>query len=131
MSKKDDYFAKMDSRSKNWDAEVNKLRGESEQMGVDVRAKFAQQLKTMRATRDAAFQKMEELHGIQRIGVATFGGRHGRGMGLDEERPGEGFRQVQEVARRRAHINPQAPRSNRGRGYASAFANEMRNRSLG
>jgi len=63
MSKKDDYFAKMDSQIKKWDAEVDKLRTKSEQMGTEARAKFAEQLKTMRATRDAAFKKLEELHG--------------------------------------------------------------------
>src|SRR5438034_6718768 len=34
---------------------------------------------------------------LQRIGVAKFGGWRGRSMGLDEERLGEGFRQVEEV----------------------------------
>jgi hypothetical protein len=63
MSKKDDYFAKMDSQIKKWDAEVDKLRIRSEQMGTEARAKFAEQLKTMRAARDAAFKKLEELHG--------------------------------------------------------------------
>src|SRR5437773_8028924 len=63
MSKKDDYFVKMDSQIKKWDAEVDKLRIKSEQMGTEARAKFAEQLRTMRGTRDAAFRKLEELHG--------------------------------------------------------------------
>ena len=63
MSKKDDYFAKMNSQIKKWDAEVDKLRARSEQLGAEARAKFAEQLQTMRATRDAAFKKLEELHG--------------------------------------------------------------------
>ena len=63
MSKKDDYFAKMDSQIKKWDAEVDKLRAKSEQMSAEARAKFAEQLKTLRASRDAAFKKLEELHG--------------------------------------------------------------------
>ena len=63
ISKKDDYFAKMDSQMKKWDAEVDKLRAKSEQMGTEARAKFAEQLKAMRATRDVAFKKLEELHG--------------------------------------------------------------------
>ena len=63
MSKKDEYFAMMESHIKKWDAEVDKLRAKSEQMGAEARAKFAEQLKTMRATRDTAFKKLEELHG--------------------------------------------------------------------
>jgi hypothetical protein len=63
MSKKDEYFAKMDSQIKKWDAEVDKLRAKSEQMGAEARAKFAEQLNTMRAGRDTAFKKLEELHG--------------------------------------------------------------------
>ena len=63
MSKRDEYFTKMDSQIKKWDAEVDKLRAKSEQMGAEARAKFAEQLKTMRATRDTAFKKLEELHG--------------------------------------------------------------------
>ena len=32
-------------------------------MGAEARAKFAEHLKTLRVTRDAAFKKLEELHG--------------------------------------------------------------------
>ena len=50
MSKKDDYFANMDSQIKKWDAEVDKVRIKSEQMGTEAHTRFAEQLKTMRAT---------------------------------------------------------------------------------
>jgi hypothetical protein len=63
MSKKDDYFAKMNSQIRKWDAEVDKLRARSEQLGAEARAKFAEQLGAMRASRDAAFKKLEELQG--------------------------------------------------------------------
>ena len=63
MSKKDEYFAKMESQIKKWDTEVDKLRAKSEQMGAEARAKFADQLKAMRANRDAAFKKLAELQG--------------------------------------------------------------------
>lgn len=63
MSKRDEYFAKMDSQIKKWDAEVDKLKAKCEQMGAEARAKFAEQLNAMRATRDTAFKKLEELHG--------------------------------------------------------------------
>ena len=32
-------------------------------MGAEARSKFAEQLKTLHASRDAAFKKLEELHG--------------------------------------------------------------------
>ncbi|TAN09239.1 MAG: hypothetical protein EPN34_14405 [Burkholderiaceae bacterium] len=63
MSKKDDYFAKMSSQIKKWDAEVDRLKSRSEQFGAKARAKYAEQLKTLRATRDVMFNKLQELHG--------------------------------------------------------------------
>ena len=63
MSKKDDYFAKMESQIKKWDAEVDKLRAKSEQLSVEARAKFAEQLKSLRATRDGGVKKLQELNG--------------------------------------------------------------------
>ena len=58
MSKKDDYFAKMEPQIKKWDAEVDKLRAKSEQMSAEARTKYAEQLKAMRANRDAANEKL-------------------------------------------------------------------------
>ena len=40
MSKKDEYFATMESQIKKWDAEVDKLRATSDQMTADARAKY-------------------------------------------------------------------------------------------
>ena len=106
MSKKDDYFAKMDSQIKKWDAEVDKLRAKSEQMGAEARAKFAEQLEAMRATRDAAFKKLEELHGSSEsawrhleVGVDTAWASMKNAL--------ESFRQVQEVASRSADFPQQ------------------------
>jgi hypothetical protein len=63
MSKKDHYFAMMESQIKKWDAEVDKLRAKSEQMSADARAKYAEQLKAMRTNRDAAYKKLQEMRG--------------------------------------------------------------------
>ena len=63
MSKKDDYYAKMNAQIKKWDAEVDNLRVKSEQMGAEARAKYAEQLKSMREARDAAFKRLQELQG--------------------------------------------------------------------
>jgi uncharacterized protein HemX len=57
MSKKDEYFTTMESQIKKWDAEVDKLRARSDQMSVDGRAKYEEELKAMRTNRDAAHKK--------------------------------------------------------------------------
>jgi hypothetical protein len=99
MSKKDDSFAKMDSQiNKTWGAEVDKLRAKSEQMGAEACAKFAERLKAMRATRDAAFKKLEELHGSSESAWRNLEAGVDTALGVDEERRGEGFRQIQELA---------------------------------
>ena len=61
MSMKDDYVAIMESQIKTWDAEVDKLSAKAEQINADARAKYAEQLKTMRANRDTAYKKLQEL----------------------------------------------------------------------
>ena len=54
MSKKDEYFKMMESQIEKWDAEVDKLRAKSVQMSADARTKYDEQIKVMRANRDAA-----------------------------------------------------------------------------
>ena len=61
MSKKDEYFAMMESQIKKWDAEVDKLRAKSGQMSAEARVKYEEQLKAMRANRDAAHKKLQEM----------------------------------------------------------------------
>jgi hypothetical protein len=61
MSKKDEYFTMMESQIKKWDAEVDKLRARSAQMSADARSKYDEQLKAMRANRDAAHKKLQEI----------------------------------------------------------------------
>jgi uncharacterized coiled-coil DUF342 family protein len=61
MSKKDEYFTMMESQIKKWDAEVDKLRATSAQMSADARDKYDEQLKAMRANRDAAYKKLQEM----------------------------------------------------------------------
>src|ERR1700676_419917 len=60
-SKKDEYFTAMESQIKKWDAEVDKLRARSGQMSADARTKYDEQLKAMRANRDAAHKKLQEI----------------------------------------------------------------------
>ena len=54
MSKKDEYFEMMDAQLEKWDAEVDKLRARSHEMTADARVKYDEQIKAMRASRDAA-----------------------------------------------------------------------------
>ena len=61
MIKKDEYFAMMESQIKKWDAEVDKLRAKSGQMSAEARVKYEEQLKAMRANRDAAHKKLQEM----------------------------------------------------------------------
>jgi len=61
MSKKDEYFAMMESQIRKWDAEVDKLRAKSAQMSAEARIKYEEQLMAMRANRDAANKKLHEI----------------------------------------------------------------------
>jgi len=61
MSKKDEYFAMMESQIRKWDAEVDKLRAKSAQMSAEARIKYEEQLMAMRANRDAANKKLREI----------------------------------------------------------------------
>jgi len=61
MSKKDEYFTMMESQIRKWDAEVDRLKAKSAQMSADARTKYDEQLKAMRASRDAAHKKLQEI----------------------------------------------------------------------
>ena len=61
MTKKDEYFTMMESQIKKWDAEVDKLRAKSAQMSAEARIKYEEQLQAMRANRDAANKKLQEI----------------------------------------------------------------------
>ena len=61
MSKKDEYFALMEAQIKKWDTEVDKLKVKGEQLSAEASAKYAEQLKAMRANRDAAYKKLQEM----------------------------------------------------------------------
>ena len=61
MGKKDEYCATMESEIKKWDAEVDNLNAKGKQMGADVRAGYDTQVKAMRADRDLAYTKLQEM----------------------------------------------------------------------
>ena len=61
MSKKDEYFAMMESQIRKWDAEVDKLKARTDMMSAEARIKYEEQLRAMRANRDAANKKLHEM----------------------------------------------------------------------
>jgi hypothetical protein len=61
MSKKDDYCATMESEIKKWDGEVDKLNAKGKQVSADLRVGYDTQLKAMRADRDLAYSKLQEM----------------------------------------------------------------------
>jgi uncharacterized coiled-coil DUF342 family protein len=61
MAKKDEYCAAMESEIKKWDAEVDNLNAKGKQMSADARVTYDTQLKAMRADRDFAYSKVQEM----------------------------------------------------------------------
>lgn len=61
MSIKDEYFAMMVSRFKRWDAEFGMLSDRSGQMSEIAAARHEEQLKAMRASRDATYKQLQEI----------------------------------------------------------------------
>jgi hypothetical protein len=61
MGKKDEYCATMESEIKKWDAQVDKLNAKGEQMSADMRVRYDTQVKAVRAHRDLAYSKLQEL----------------------------------------------------------------------
>ena len=61
MSKKDEYCATMESEIKKWDEEVDKLNAKGKQVSADLRVGYDTQLKAMRADRDLAYSKLQEV----------------------------------------------------------------------
>ena len=61
MSKKDEYFATMQAQIRKWDAEVDQLNAKGKQMQASARVKYDEQLKAMRASREATYKKLQEM----------------------------------------------------------------------
>ena len=62
MSTKDEYLATMESEIKKWDAAVDQMTANSLQMSAETRALYDKQVKAMRAERDLAYSKLQDLH---------------------------------------------------------------------
>jgi hypothetical protein len=61
MGMKEDYFAMMVSQFKRWDAQLGMLSEKGGQIGGAADDRYAEQLKTMRASRDDAYKKLQEI----------------------------------------------------------------------
>ena len=61
MGKKDEYCATMESEIKNWDVAVDNLNAKGKQMSADARASYDTQVKALRADRDLAYSKLQEI----------------------------------------------------------------------
>ncbi len=61
MSKKDEYMTQMQSQLKKWDAEIDAFSAKANQFGAEARDKYYDQLKDMRANREALTEKMHEV----------------------------------------------------------------------
>jgi hypothetical protein len=59
--KKDEYCATMESEIKTWDAAVDDLNAKGRQMSADARVTYDTQVKAMRADRDVAYSKLQEM----------------------------------------------------------------------
>jgi len=61
MSLKDEYYAKMSSQLKRWDAELAMLAEKGEQVSDAARAQYDEQIKMMRTSRKAAAHRLQEI----------------------------------------------------------------------
>lgn len=61
MSLKDEYFAMMTSQFRRWDARFGMLTEDTGTTITAVDARYDQQIKAMRAERDVAFRKLQEI----------------------------------------------------------------------
>ena len=61
MSKKDEYCATMESEMKKWDAEVDNLNAKGKQKSAEARVSYDTQVKALRADRDFAYAKLQEV----------------------------------------------------------------------
>ena len=98
MSKKDDYCATMESEIKKWDGEVDKLNAKGKQVSADLRVGYDTQLKAMRADRDLAYSKLQEMRTANESAWQHMQAGMDAAMELDEERAGQGCIAIQVVA---------------------------------
>lgn len=68
MGKNAEYVAKMETQLKKWDAEVDALAADGKKATAKARAAYDEQVKHLRASRDAA---QKTFHGIRAAGESA------------------------------------------------------------
>ena len=61
MSKNAEYVTRMETQLKKWDADVDALAAKGEQASDATKAAYREQVKTLRANRDATNRKFQEI----------------------------------------------------------------------
>jgi len=70
MGKNAEYVAKMETQLKKWDADVDALAAEGEKASAKARVAYADQIKSLRATRDAAQQSFQKVRAASEAAAA-------------------------------------------------------------
>lgn len=61
MSTNSEYITLMESQLRKWDADVDEMRAKGRQMAVELRADYFGRLKALRAHRDEAQRRFQEI----------------------------------------------------------------------
>ena len=100
MGMHDEYFKRMETQLKKWDADVDALNASGEKASVEARATYKEQVKALRVDRDAAYKKLREMRaagekaGLDRARARRWPGSKGalpgaeRAHGADAALPG-------------------------------------------
>ena len=78
MSLKDEYFATMTSQFRRWDARFSMLTEDTGPTIATADARYDEKIKTMRANRDVAYRKLQEIR------TASESAWRGMQSGVDE-----------------------------------------------
>lgn len=76
MGKNTEYVTRMETQLKKWDADVDALAAKSEKASAQARAAYHEQIKNLRASRDAAQKTFQEI----RVASESAGARMQAGM---------------------------------------------------
>ena len=76
MSKTTEYVAKMETQLKKWDADFDALEAKGEKAAAEARAAYRDEIRKLRANRDAAHKTFHEI----RVASADVGAKMQAGM---------------------------------------------------
>ena len=61
MDKKNEYCTAMESEIRKWDAAVDQMNAKGQTLAAEARSGYETQVKALRADRDLAFAKLQEM----------------------------------------------------------------------